>query len=197
MPPTVSPLPLTAGALPAAPEKSDSILLGRVLSAHGVRGQVKLKSYTADSRRIAAYGPVHTSCGRSLKLMVTSSIRDHVIANIDGISTRNQAEVLAGLQLFISRNALPPTNAEEFYHADLIGLSALLSDGVVVGLVRSLHDFGAGDVIEIVTESGGEMMIPFTRAHVPVINVAEGHITIVPPIEEAPDDAQTTAGMGA
>src|SRR5258707_8968878 len=115
-----------------------------------------------------------------------------VVCRVGGVTDRDSAEVLRGLRLYLPRAALPPTAEEEYYHADLIGLQALLADGTTLGQVRAVHDFGAGDTLEIVRPAGPPAMVPFTRAIVPVVDLAAGRLVVDPPpgLLEGPERAR-------
>jgi 16S rRNA processing protein RimM len=158
------------------------VCVGVVTGAHGVRGMVRLKSFTAEPEDAARYGPLEDERGeRRFTLRVVGSAKGVLIAAISGIDDRDPAEALRGLRLYLPRSALPPTEAEEYYHADLIGLDAALSDGTALGTVRAVHDFGAGDTLEIERASGPSVMVPFTRAVVPVVDLDAGRLILEPP----------------
>lgn len=168
---------------PAA--RSPGICLGAIAGAHGVRGLVKVKCFTAVPENIAAYGPLADEGGtRRFRLRVVRKVKDGVLAAIEGIADRNAAEALRGTRLYIERAALPAPADDEFYQVDLIGLRAERSDGGMFGSVVALHDFGAGDLLEIRPADGGAtVMLPFTREVVPLVDLAGGRIVVVPPAE--------------
>ncbi|MDA0664240.1 MAG: ribosome maturation factor RimM [Proteobacteria bacterium] len=167
-----------------AKKAETKVCVGVITGAQGIRGQVRVKSFTAEPTDIAAYGPLTDANGsREFRLELTGSAKGVLLARVTGISDRNAAETLRGIELYVDRDALPEPEEEEFYHADLIGLPAVLSDGSPFGTVRALYDFGAGDVIEIILDAGGVAVLPFTHAVVPDIDLAAGRITIVPPTE--------------
>lgn len=179
------------------------VCLGQVVAAHGVRGQVKIKPFTADPQSIAAYGPLTDEAGgRQFRLSVVGIAKGTVLARVDGITDRNAAEALRGVRLFVARAVLPPPAAEEYYHADLIGLDAERSNGAPLGRVVAVHDFGAGDMLEVVPVAGGAtVMYPFTLAVVPTVDIARGRLVIepmpevvVPPSREPDDAAPDAAG---
>ena len=158
------------------------VCVGVVAGAHGVRGAVKIKSFTANPEDVARYGPLEDESGeRSFTLRLTGAGKGVVIGHLSGIADRNQAEAAHGLRLYLPRAALPPTEEDEYYHADLIGLDAVLTDGTAVGPVRAVHDFGAGDTLEITRSEGPPLVVPFTRAAVPKIDLAAGRLVIDPP----------------
>jgi 16S rRNA processing protein RimM len=155
--------------------------MGAVVDAHGVRGLVRVKSFAATPCAIAAYGPLEDRHGRRYRLTLKGGAGDMLIAAIDGVTDRDQAAGLKGTQLFVPRDALPATGAGEFYHADLVGLEVRLQDGSIFGAVRAVHDFGAGDVLEV-TGDKGEVMVPFTTATVPLVDIEGGFIRLDPPL---------------
>ncbi len=159
------------------------ILVGVIAGAHGVRGQVRIRSYTADPADVAAYGPVTDELGsRRFGLSVTGAIKGGVIARIDGVADRTAAEALRGLKLFVARAALPQPADGEFYHADLIGLAAELADGVRYGRVADVQNWGAGDVLEIERPDGRSELLPFTRSVFPQVDLAAGRLLVAPPV---------------
>ncbi len=174
------------------------ILLGTIVGAHGVRGEVRIKSFTAEPRRIAAYGPLADDGGRrTFKLKVRSVLRGLVIAAIDGVGDRDAAEALRGVRLYVSRARLPKTRGEEWYAADLVGLAVETVDGQALGQVRAVDNFGAGDVLEIGSSDRDSVWLPFTRMVVPTIDLAGGRVIVDPPREiEARPDAESVARRG-
>jgi 16S rRNA processing protein RimM len=158
------------------------ICVGLIAGAHGVRGLVKLKSFTEDPAAVAAYGPLSDETGaRRFRIALGSAARDHWIARIDGIGDRDAAEALKGTRLYVDRARLPEPEPESFYHADLIGLRAETGAGAGLGRVTAVHDFGAGDMLEIALGSGRTVVVPFTRAVVPVVEIAAGRVVVDPP----------------
>ena len=174
----------TAGAF-RAKTMSDTtklVCLGVVTAAHGVQGAVRIRSFTEAPEDIVRYGTLTDETGtRSFDLALVGTAKGVVIARIAGIDDRNQAEALRGLRLHLPRSALPQTEAEEYYHADLIGLEAVLGDGTPVGRVRAIHDFGAGDTLEVTRPGAPPVMVPFTRAVVPIVEPAAGRLVLDPP----------------
>jgi 16S rRNA processing protein RimM len=164
----------------SAPDKR--VCVGAVAGAHGVRGAVKIKSFTATPEDVARYGPLEDESGeRQFSLRLIGAGKGVLIGHLSGIADRNQAEASRGLRLYLPRAALPPTEEDEYYHADLLGLEAVLTDGTPVGTVHAVHDFGAGDTLEIVRSEGPPVMVPFTRAVVPRVDLAAGRLVIDPP----------------
>jgi len=161
----------------------DRVLLGVVAAPHGVRGLVRIKSYTENPMAVAAYGLLSDETGkRAYRVEALSAARGAVLARIDGVADRTAAEALRGLRLYVERERLPGTGEREWYEADLIGLAAVGRDGRDWGKVITFHDFGAGSVMEV---SGGSstktVMLPFTDEAVPEIDVAGGKVVIEPP----------------
>jgi 16S rRNA processing protein RimM len=158
------------------------VCLGVVTGPHGVEGAVRIKSFTEEPEDVAHYGPLTDATGaRRFELRLIGAGKGVVIARLSGVEDRNQAEALRGLQLYLPRSALPQTEAEEYYHADLIGLEAVLGDGTPVGRVRAIHDFGAGDTLELARPGAPPVMVPFTRAVVPSVEPAAGRLVLDPP----------------
>lgn len=160
------------------------VCLGVIAGPHGVKGLVRVRSFTAEPQAIVGYGPLQDEQGAErFALELVGTGKGVLIARIAGVQDRNAAERLKGLRLYVRRAALPAPGAEEFYQADLVGLQALLGDGTRLGGVRAVHDFGAGAILEIENEAGKSMMVPFTTAAVPHIDVAGGKLVVVPPEE--------------
>ncbi len=158
------------------------ICLGVIVGVHGVRGHLKIKAYTDDPAALDRYGPISLDDGRLLHLKVKSvSPKGTVIAVAQEVTDRNEAEVMRGLELFIKRDALPPTADDEVYHSDLVGLEARDNDGVAIGVIVGLHDFGAGDIIEVKPPSGPTMMLPFAHEYRDEVRLEEGFVTLLPP----------------
>ncbi|MCY4502611.1 MAG: ribosome maturation factor RimM [Alphaproteobacteria bacterium] len=160
------------------------LCLGVIAGAHGLRGAVRVKTFTAAPEAIADYGPLKDAAdARRFALRLIRVEKGVALVHIKGVGDRNGAEALKGVELFLDRGALPPAeDEEEFYHADLVGLAAVDTNGNRLGTVRALHDFGAGDLIEVLPDEGGQPRVfPFTRETVPDIDLAAGAVTIDPP----------------
>ena len=178
----------------ARPEK---VCLGTIVGVHGVQGTVRIKSFTADPADIAAYGAVSDESGeRRFEVKVLGQARGAVLARLSGVANRDAAEALRGLRLYVPRAALPKTNEDEFYHADLIGLPVETREGAPLGSVRAVHNFGAGDILELRDESGRELLLPFSDAVVPEIDLANGRIVAVPPESLLEDRGQAALKAG-
>ncbi|HET7164088.1 MAG TPA: ribosome maturation factor RimM [Pseudolabrys sp.] len=165
---------------------ANRICVARIGAAHGVRGEVKLWSFTEDPAAVAHYGPLETQDGtRCFEIEALRTAKDHFVARIAGVNDRDAAEKLRNIELYIPRARLPKIEeADTFYHADLVGLDAVTPDGARVGTVHALHNFGAGDIIEIAPADGGDpLMLPFNETTVPKIDVAARQIVVVPPAE--------------
>lgn len=188
--------PMTVSAsTPGTAGTADRLVrLGRIVGPHGVRGAVRVKCFTGDPMDIAAYGPLLDATGRRrLELRVIAPAKGGVLAKIAGIADRDAAEALRGLDLHVPRRALPPSDdSEEFYHADLIGLAVEDADGRPLGRVVAVQDFGAGPLLEV-RGDGRELLLPFTRDAVPVIDLPAGRVQVVPPAMVEGGDAEAEA----
>jgi len=163
------------------------VCIGVITGVHGVRGAVRVKSFTEVPADLGRYSPAGDETGtRTFTLRVTGEAKGQVVAKIDGVTDRDAALALKGTRLFVDRARLPATEADEFLHADLIGLAAESPDGQRLGRVTAIEDFGAGDLIDIALDPKGSLMVPFTRASVPVVDLAGGRLVVVPPVY-APD----------
>jgi 16S rRNA processing protein RimM len=174
----------------------NTVCVGQIVGVHGVRGLVKLKSFTEDPAAIAGYNPLMDPTGtRSFTVELQSAMKDYWLARVQGVSDRTAAEALRGVLLHVDRDRLPPPeDEEEFYHADLIGLSVVRPDGSNIGTVIALHNFGGGDMLEVNLSDRRTVMVPFTKALVPVVDVARGRIVADPPKDLlAPPDAAEQA----
>ena len=161
---------------------SSQLCLGVIAGAHGVRGEVRIRTFTQRPEDITSYGPLTDETGQQLfALSDPKSLKGGVAAQIEGILDRTDAEALKGTHLYVARNSLPDLKDEEFYHADLIGLTAVRKDGSSFGTVRALHNFGAGEMIEFDLAEGGNVLLPFTHDVVPDVDIAAGQIVVNPP----------------
>ncbi|MAZ03179.1 MAG: 16S rRNA processing protein RimM [Sneathiella sp.] len=159
------------------------LLLGVIVGAKGIKGELKVKSFTENPEDIAAYGPLQDQSGRTTyKLKVVGLSKGLPVVRIKGISDRTAAEALKGTELYIARDRLPETEEEEeYYHADLIGLPVFFQDGTKFGTVLRLHDFGAGDMLEIVPENKDDklaVLVPFTVEMVPEVDLSGGRVVV-------------------
>lgn len=168
---------------------SGQICIARIGAAHGVRGAVKLWTFTEDPFAVQTYGPLTTRDGsRQFEVATAREANGHLVATLKGVATREDAERLNGIELYVARDKLPATEEDEYYHADLIGLAAVTSAGEPLGRVAAIHNFGAGDIIEIAPPHGATMLLPFTNAVVPKVDLAAGRVVIELPAEIEGDD---------
>ena len=162
------------------------ICVARIGAPHGVRGAVRLWTFTEDPLAVKRYGPLLTKDGvRQFEVTSAREAKGHLVATLKGIATREDAERLNGIELYVAREKLPATDEDEYYHADLIGLTAVNAANEPLGRVIAIHNFGAGDIIEIAPPSGATMLLPFTNAVVPTVDVAAGRVVI-----ELPDEIE-------
>src|ERR1700716_1217409 len=166
------------------------ICIARIGAPHGVRGAVKLWTFTEETLAVKRYGPLATKAGaRQFEVTHAREAKGHLVATLKGVATREDAERLNGIELYIARDKLPATGTDEYYHADLIGLAAVNAANEPLGRVIAIHNFGAGDIIEIAPAQGSTMLLPFTNAVVPTIDLKGGRVVIELPNEIAGDEA--------
>jgi 16S rRNA processing protein RimM len=160
------------------------VCIAQIGAAHGVRGEVRLKAFTEDPLSVTDYGPLEAEDGRRIEIETVRPAKDMLVARLKGVADRNAAEALTNLRLYVARERLPAPADDEFYHADLIGLSAVTAEGAPFGTVKAVHNFGAGDLLEIEPAAGGTtVMLPFSEATVPTVDIAQGKIVVVPPAD--------------
>ncbi|QUS37734.1 ribosome maturation factor RimM [Tardiphaga alba] len=165
------------------------ICVARIGAPHGVRGQVRLWTFTEDPFAVCDYGPLATKDGkRTIEIDNVREAKGHLVATLKGVTDRDAAARLNGVELYVARDALPDTEDGEYYHADLIGLAAVNAADEAIGRVVAMHDFGAGDIIEIAPPSGPTLLLPFTDAVVPTVDIAGGKVVIEMPGEIVDDD---------
>jgi 16S rRNA processing protein RimM len=161
---------------------ADRVCLGAIAGAFGVRGEVRLKSFCAEPEAIAAYGPLATEDdARRFTVTLTRPLKGAFAARLSGVADRDAAEALRGVRLYADRDRLPPAGDDEFYHADLIGLEVRDTGGALIGAVRAVHDHGAGDLLEVARPGAESLLLPFTRAAVPTVDLAARRIVVDPP----------------
>ena len=164
-------------------QDADRVLVGEIGAAQGLKGEVRLRSYTQTPTDIAAYGPLQDETG--VERIEIESVRvtpKALIARIKGVATREGAEALNGTKLYLPRAALPERGEDEWYVADLIGLEAVDARGAPLGTVVAVHNFGASDIIEVAPATGGEnLLVAFTEAAVPEVDIENGRLVLVPP----------------
>jgi len=161
----------------------DRVCVGAIAGAFGVHGEVRLKSFCAEPSDIATYGALTTEAGEAtFEVEITRQINNGFAAQISNVATKEDADALKGTRLFAPRSALPSLPDDEFYHADLIGLAVFDTGGKALGAVSAVHNHGAGDLLEI--QGPGlktAVLLPFTRAAVPTVDLAAGRIIADPP----------------
>lgn len=162
---------------------SEMVCVGAIAGAYGVRGEVRLKSFCAEPEDIAAYGPLSTEDGgRSFEVTLSGAVKNGFAARLSGIRTKEEADALRGTRLFVPRARLPEAEEDEYYHADLIGLPVFDTGGTEIGRVKAVLNHGAGDLLELHGPGiKGTVLLPFTRAAVPTVDIAGGRIVADPP----------------
>ncbi len=185
------------------PGNTKLVLLGSFANAHGIRGEVQVRTYTGAPESIASYGPLSDKAGRrTFKLRVVRVTDKGIIARVEGVSDRNAAEALKGIELYVERAKLPAADEGEYYHADLIGLRAVSPEGEEIGKIIAVANFGAGDLLEVLLAGGtATEYVPFSDACVPSVDIAAGVATVVMPEmvegeEETPTLKVTTRRLG-
>jgi 16S rRNA processing protein RimM len=168
------------------------VCVARIGAAHGVRGAVKLWTFTEDPFAVTRYGPLSTKDGaRAFEVAHAREGKGHLVATLKGVTSRNEAERLNGLELYVAREKLPTTDEDEYYHADLIGLAAVTTADQSLGKIVAIHNFGAGDIVEIAPPKGATLLLPFTNAVVPTVDIAGGRVVIELPQEIEGDEPPT------
>lgn len=173
-------------------ETRDRVCLGVVTGAQGIKGEVRVKVFAADAEALGAYGPLEDDDGaRRFRIERMRPANDAMVVKFAGTGDRNQAEALKGTRLFVARAMLPEPDEEEWYHADLVGLAVETADGARLGTVSGIHDFGAGDLVEVARDDGAASeLVPFTREYVPVVDVSGGRLVVVLPQMMEDDDPE-------
>ena len=165
-----------------AASNPDLTCVGAIAGAYGVRGEVRLKSFCAMPEDIGGYSPLQSEGGQSFDVTITRPIKNGLAARLSGVTTKEQADALKGQRLFVPRDRLPALGDDEFYHADLIGLDVVDTGGTTLGRITAIHDHGAGDLLEIAGPGiRGTVMLPFTRAAVPTVDLAARRVVTDPP----------------
>jgi 16S rRNA processing protein RimM len=164
---------------------ADRVCVAQIGAAHGIRGEVRLRSFTGDPMAVTSYGPLESEDGkRRFIIEALRPAKDHFVARLEGIGDREAAERLTNLRLYVPREVLPPIKEDEtFYHADLVGLSAVRPDGSPLGTVTAVLNFGAGDILEIKPIAGDHLLVPFTDTAVPEVDMRAKVLVVVPPAE--------------
>jgi len=163
---------------------SARVLIAQIGAAHGVRGEVRLKAFTEDPMSVTRYGALETEDGKRFEIEAVRPAKDVLVARLKGVADRDAAEALKNLRLYVARERLPKPADDEFYYADLVGLAATTPDGAAFGTVKAVHNFGAGDLLEIEPADGGAtLLLPFTEATVPAIDLAGRKLVVAPPAD--------------
>jgi len=171
-------------------DKPEKVCVGVVTGARGLKGELRVKSFTADPDDIFAYGPVSDERGvETFEGRISGHAKDHLLVFLKGVTDRNRADEMKGTRLYVGRDALPAPDEDEFYHADLIGLEVALVTGEAWGHVRGVLDVGGGASLEIASPEG-IVMVPFTKDAVPTVDIANGKVIVDLPegLLEDPDD---------
>lgn len=168
------------------------ILMGRIGAAHGIRGEVRVQSFTSEPLDLVRYSPFATNRpGLEISIETARGVTNMLVARLAGIDDRNAAERLNGVELYVERERLPaPDEEDDFYHADLIGLVVRLTDGTTIGEVGAVLNHGAGDIIEVRGPAGDSFLYPFTRAVVPEVHIADGYLVVDPPVDAEPGEEE-------
>ncbi|WP_417579123.1 ribosome maturation factor RimM [Pelagibacterium sp.] len=171
------------------------ILMGRIGAAHGIKGEVRITAFTEAPLAIADYNPLETDRpGLTISIAKARLAKNVVIATLKDISDRNDAETLNGVSLYVSRDRLEEPDEDEFYYADLIGLEVRLADGTVMGTISSIENFGSDDLLDVKrADTGKSVYLPFTRAVVPELCIADGYVVAEPPqgwLDDTPRDPE-------
>lgn len=164
--------------------KNERVLIGEIGAPQGLKGEVRLRAYTQEPDGIAGYGALEDEAGRVIEIETVRVTPKALIARIKGVTTREAAEALTHTKLYLPRARLPESDEEEWYYTDLVGLAAVDKAGAEIGTVAAMHNYGAGDIIEIAPASGGaNLLVPFTSAAVPEVDIEQGRIVLVLPEE--------------
>jgi 16S rRNA processing protein RimM len=167
------------------------VLLAAVIGAHGLKGEVRVKTFTEAPENLGAYGPLHAPDGRTFTVeAVRAAEKGEAVVAFREVADRNAAEALKGAELYVTRAVLPAAGEGEFYHADLVGLAAEDKEGRRIGRIAAVHNFGAGDVLVIAGDGGEEILLAFTKENVPDIEPEAGRIVIA-----VPDEIDTRGGV--
>ena len=168
----------------------DRVCVGAIAGAYGVRGEVRLKSFCAEPGDIGSYGPLSTeNGGQTFTVKVGNPVKNGFAAKLSGVGSKEAADALKGTRLYAPRDALPDLPADEYYHADLIGLDVLDTGGTALGQVKSVLNHGAGDLLEVqLVNSSATVLLPFTLAGIPTVDLASGRVIADPPEGALPDD---------
>ncbi len=176
----------------------DEVLVGVFGAPHGVRGEIRVKSYMQDPMSIGDHGALHDESGRTFELASARPLKDDLlVVRVKGVADRDAAQKLTNVKIYLSRGKLPPPDEDEFYCRDLIGLRAETRDGQVIGTIVAVPNYGAGDILEVAPPAGETLLFPFTRAVVPEIDIAAGKVIIDPPAEVEDEERSAPDPSGA
>ena len=189
----------------SAPKNSDAVLMGIILGAHGIKGDVMIKSFAENPADIAAYGPLLSAdTTRQFDLKIVRETHKGLTVHITGFDDRTAVEALKGTELYLPRARLPDPDSNAFYHADLIGLRAIDVTGATLGTIKAVQNYGASDILEIArTDGSKEELIPFTHACVPEVSLQAGTVTIITPVvsevkaDDVDIDSEASAAPGS
>jgi 16S rRNA processing protein RimM len=180
---------------PRTGARRERVVLARFGAPHGVRGEIRLRSYTEVPGAVTEYSPLEATNGRRISLVAArpaaGASADMLIVRVEGIDDRDAAEALNGIELSVPRDRLPEAAEDDFYRADLVGLAAETSGGAPLGTVVAIHNHGAGDLLEIAGRSAEPLLVPFTRTVVPVVDIAGGRLVVDPPVDIDEDEEET------
>ncbi|RVC62871.1 ribosome maturation factor RimM [Mesorhizobium sp.] len=173
------------------------VQLAVIGAAHGIKGELWVKTFTGDPLALADYGPLYAKDGRAFQIIDIRPANTVVVVRFKGVSDRNAAEALSGTELFVDRSVLPNDGEEdEFYHADLIGLEVRDETGAAIGKVAAVHNFGGGDILDVTLAGRKGVLIPFTQAAVPQVSVVEGFVRVDPLAAGLVEDEDGEAAPG-
>lgn len=178
---------------------TDKVCVGAITGAFGVRGEVRVKSFCGEAADIASYGPLTTEAGdRSFEITLTRPVKSGFAAKLSGVPHKEAADALRGTRLYAPRDALPPLQEDEYYHADLLGLDVLDTGGVTLGRIAAVQNHGAGDIIEVRGPAlNGSVLVPFTLAIVPTVDLANRRVIVdAPPGLFSDDDEDGASESG-
>lgn len=181
------------------PKPRNPIQMAVIGAAHGIKGELRVKAFTGDPLALGDYGPLYAADGRAFKIVDIRPANTVVVVRFKGLGDRNAAEALAGTELFVDRSMLPDDgDADEFYHADLVGLAVRDDTGAAIGKVVAVHNFGGGDILDVTLGGRKGVLIPFTRAAVPEVSVTEGFVRVDPAsaglVEDEEDEREEEGG---
>lgn len=174
---------------------TQNVCVGRISGVRGIKGEVRIKSFTEDPADLTAYGPLHFEDGSVVTLKNVQVLKGEVVARLGGIDSRDKAEALKGTELFAARDKFPEPDEGEFYYDQLVGLQVRNKEGQAIGEVIGMQDYGAGDVVEVKIEGQKQtLLLPFTADCVPVVEIGQGYVVVEPPGVIEADDAQESNG---